>query len=131
MFDKPIRKLYYSIGEVSEMNNLESYVLRYWESEFSQLKPSKNKAGNRTYTESDIAVIVKIKTLLYVDKFTIEGARQQLNTETTPNKNLEKSESIGEPEKRSATGIQQNEDNNNTLKDIKKGLVEILDKLDK
>ena len=75
---KQIKKLYYSIGEVSKMTDLKAYVLRYWETEFKQLKPPKNRAGNRTYRQSDIDLIFYIKDLLYVKKFTIEGARHQL-----------------------------------------------------
>ena len=70
-----VKKLYYSIGEVSEMTDLKSYVLRYWETEFNQLKPPKNRAGNRTYRQKDIEVILNIKELLYKKKFTIDGAR--------------------------------------------------------
>ena len=73
-----VKKLYYSIGEVSEMTNLKSYVLRYWETEFNQLKPPKNRAGNRTYRQKDIEVILNIKELLYRKKFTIDGARAVL-----------------------------------------------------
>jgi len=78
---KQIKKLYYSIGEVSKMTELKAYVLRYWETEFKQLKPPKNRAGNRTYRQSDIDLIHYIKDLLYTKKFTIEGARHQLATE--------------------------------------------------
>ena len=77
---KPIKKLYYSIGEVSKLTNLKAYVLRYWETEFKQLAPPKNQAGNRTYRQSDIELITFIKDLLYNKKFTIEGARSQLST---------------------------------------------------
>jgi DNA-binding transcriptional MerR regulator len=70
-----VKKLYYSIGEISEMTKLKSYVLRYWETEFSQLKPPKNRAGNRTYRQKDIEMILNIKDLLYNKKYTIEGAR--------------------------------------------------------
>jgi len=73
-----IKKLYYSIGEVSEVTDLKQYVLRYWESEFPQLSPAKNRAGNRTYREKDIELVSFIKTLLYEKKYTIEGARQKL-----------------------------------------------------
>lgn len=73
-----IKKLYYSIGEVSEATDLKQYVLRYWESEFPQLSPAKNRAGNRTYREKDIELVNFIKTLLYEKKYTIEGARQKL-----------------------------------------------------
>ena len=78
---KQIKKLYYSIGEVSKIMELKAYVLRYWETEFKQLKPPKNRAGNRTYRQSDIDLILHIKDLLYTEKFTIEGARNQLATE--------------------------------------------------
>ena len=79
--DKPqIKKLYYSISEVSKITGLKQYVLRYWETEFSQLKPPKNRAGNRTYRQKDIDVVHKIKELLYKKKFTIVGARKQMET---------------------------------------------------
>ncbi len=77
---KQIKKLYYSIGEVSKITELKPYVLRYWETEFRQLSPPKNRAGNRTYRQKDIEVIEKIKDLLYNRKFTIKGARTLLNS---------------------------------------------------
>jgi len=76
--DTEIKKLYYSISEVCKLTELKSYVLRYWETEFRELKPPKNRAGNRTYRKKDIDTIIKIKELLYDKKFTIEGARNQL-----------------------------------------------------
>lgn len=80
--DEPdIKKLYYSIGEVSEITDLKQYVLRYWETEFSELRPRKNRAGNRTYRQSDIDTVLRIKDLLYNQKYTIEGARQRLRLE--------------------------------------------------
>ena len=78
---KQIKKLYYSIGEVSKMTELKAYVLRYWETEFKQLKPPKNRAGNRTYRQNDIDLILFIKDLLYNKKFTNEGARTQLSSD--------------------------------------------------
>ena len=69
-----VKKLYYSIGEVSELTQLKAYVLRYWETEFSQLKPPKNRAGNRTYRQKDIDMILYIKDLLYKKKFKIGRA---------------------------------------------------------
>tara|TARA_Y100000588_G_scaffold395321_1_gene523258 strand:- start:28629 stop:28997 length:369 start_codon:yes stop_codon:yes gene_type:complete len=81
-----IKKLYYSISEVSKITGLKQYVLRYWESEFSQLKPPKNRAGNRTYRQKDIDLIQQIKTLLYKEKFTIDGARKQLQTSSSTEK---------------------------------------------
>ena len=76
--NKEVKKLYYSIGEVSEITDLKQYVLRYWESEFSQLNPSKNSAGNRNYRKSDIDLINEIKSLLYKRHYTIKGAKQYL-----------------------------------------------------
>ena len=73
-----IKKLYYSISEVSEITSLKQYVLRYWETEFSQLKPGKNRAGNRIYRSHDVDTIMEIKSLLYDRKFTIKGAQQYL-----------------------------------------------------
>ncbi len=74
-----IKKLYYSISEVSKITEIEQYVLRYWETEFEQLKPQKNRAGNRIYTNKDIQLILHIKTLLREKKYTIEGAKKILD----------------------------------------------------
>lgn len=74
-----VKKLYYSIGEVSELTKLKAYVLRYWETEFAKLKPPKNRAGNRTYRQKDIDMILNIKDLLYNKKFTIDGARSVIS----------------------------------------------------
>ncbi|HMB92659.1 MAG TPA: MerR family transcriptional regulator [Rhodothermales bacterium] len=76
-----IKKLYYSIGEVSEETGLDAHVLRYWQTEFEQLEPRKNRAGRRVYTEEDIAIVRRIQHLLRVEKYTIEGARQALELE--------------------------------------------------
>ena len=76
--NKEVKKLYYSIGEVSEITELKQYVLRYWESEFSQLRPAKNSAGNRNYRKADIDLINEIKDLLYNKHYTIKGAKQYL-----------------------------------------------------
>jgi DNA-binding transcriptional MerR regulator len=73
-----IKKLYYSISEVSKITEVEQYVLRYWETEFEQLKPQKNRAGNRIYTNKDIQLILHIKALLREKKYTIEGAKKIL-----------------------------------------------------
>ncbi len=77
-----IKKLYYSISEVSKITDLEQYVLRYWESEFDQLKPAKNRAGNRIYTNREIRMVLYIKKLLRDERYTIEGAKQVLKTYT-------------------------------------------------
>jgi len=77
-----LRKLYYSISEVSKISDLEQYVLRYWETEFEHLKPAKNLAGNRIYTNKDIKLILYIKKLLREEKYTIEGAKIMLKKYT-------------------------------------------------
>ena len=71
-------KLYYKIGEVCEILEVEPHVLRYWETEFSRLTPPKNQAGQRTYRPKDIELLLDIRKLLYEDGFTIAGARKQL-----------------------------------------------------
>jgi DNA-binding transcriptional MerR regulator len=72
------KKLYYRIGEVCEIIGVEPHVLRYWETEFPGLAPPKNKAGQRTYRAKDIELLLRIRTLLYEEGFTIAGARKQL-----------------------------------------------------
>lgn len=78
MKDFGLKKLYYSISEVSRLTGLEQYILRYWETEFELLKPGKNRAGNRIYTNKDIKLILQIKQLLREEKYTIEGAKKIL-----------------------------------------------------
>ena len=72
-------KLFYKIGEVSEIADVESYVLRYWESEFPFLKPRKNKSGQRVYARKDLELVIQIKNLLYKDKYTIAGVRKKFS----------------------------------------------------
>jgi DNA-binding transcriptional MerR regulator len=80
MTDRPIiRKEYYSIGEVCDLVGLKPHVLRYWESQFPALKPSKNRAGNRVYQRREIRLILLVRRLLYDEKYTIEGARQKVD----------------------------------------------------
>jgi DNA-binding transcriptional MerR regulator len=71
-------KLFYKIGEVSRIVGVEPYVLRYWETEFSFLKPRKSKSGQRVYIKKDIETLLKIKRLLYQERYTIEGVRKRL-----------------------------------------------------
>ena len=111
-FDSEIKKLYYSISEVSKLTGLKQYVLRYWETEFSFLRPQKNRAGNRIYRQNDIDIILKIKDLLYDQKYTIEGARRQL-----------KLEAQGETDSRDIPGEDKNRE---LLKRVKEELQEIL-----
>jgi len=95
-----IKKLYYSISEVSKITDLEQYVLRYWESEFEQLKPAKNRAGNRIYTNRDIKLILYIKKLLRDERYTIEGAKQVLKAYTPDTDTGEQLELIDAPKPR-------------------------------
>lgn len=71
-------KLYFKIGEVADLIGVKPYVLRYWETEFPEIAPGKSKSKQRLYKRKEVELIFKIKTLLYDQKFTIEGARQQL-----------------------------------------------------
>jgi DNA-binding transcriptional MerR regulator len=71
-------KLYFRIGEVSGIVGVEPYVLRYWETEFPQLTPKKSGTGHRLYRRKDVELLLLIKRLLYEKRFTIEGARQNL-----------------------------------------------------
>lgn len=79
-------KLYFRIGEVAELLQLAAYVLRFWESEFPQLKPTKSSTGQRLYRKRDVELLVRIKQLLYRDGFTIAGARQYLKDESNKTK---------------------------------------------
>jgi DNA-binding transcriptional MerR regulator len=74
-------KLYFRIGEVARLCRLPAYVLRFWETEFPQLKPIKSNTGQRMYRKRDVESVVRIKKLLYEDGFTIAGARAQLREE--------------------------------------------------
>ena len=71
-------KMYYTIGEVSDLTGVKPHVLRYWETEFPSLRPRKNRAGNRSYRPRDIKAVLAIRDLLYKEKFTINGARKKL-----------------------------------------------------
>ena len=114
---RDIKKLYYSISEVSEITGLKQYVLRYWETEFIQMKPRKNRAGNRIYRSHDVNIIMEIKSLLYNRKFTIKGAQQHLKQPS------EKSTQLIEKKKiiklNNTIDIQ-------TLKDLKHGLDDLI-----
>ena len=77
--DEPIaKKVYYSIGEVCDLTGLKPHVLRYWETQFGVLNPTKNRAGNRVYRSKEIEIILLVKHLLYEKKYTIEGANNRL-----------------------------------------------------
>ena len=71
-------KLYFRIGEVSKLTHTKAYVLRFWETEFPMLKPTKGKSGHRLYRRQDVELVLEIKRLLYTKGFTIPGARKLL-----------------------------------------------------
>ncbi len=75
-------RLYFRIGEVAELCDLPTYVLRFWETEFPQLRPTKGSTGQRMYRRSDVETALRIKTLLYEEGFTIPGARDHLKLES-------------------------------------------------
>ena len=79
MPDRIAEKEYYSIGDVCEIADLKPHVLRYWESQFSMLRPTKNRAGNRVYRRKEIKLIQLLRHLLYTERYTIEGAQRKLN----------------------------------------------------
>jgi len=123
---RSIKKLYYSIGEVSEKTDLKQYVLRYWESEFPSLAPSKNRAGNRVYREKDITLIQYIKHLLYDKKFTIEGAKQKLKSLKPEDlQRFSETGDINDIDQEKYTDTQLLE----VVRKIKRGLMEILELL--
>ena len=71
-------KLYFKIGEVAKIADVKPYVLRYWETEFKSLSPLKSRSGQRLYRKRDVELILRIKELLYSQRFTIEGARRKI-----------------------------------------------------
>lgn len=130
MKDLSIKKLYYSISEVSKITNIEQYVLRYWETEFEQLKPQKNRAGNRIYTNKDIQLILHIKTLLRERKYTIEGAKKIMEN-YSPEKILQSSEPEKSAEENTDPQIIKKEKSNlhKDLEDVKNILEFLVSKL--
>src|SRR5436853_722163 len=115
-------KLYFKIGEVSELLGVEPYVLRYWETEFSVLSPKKSGTGHRLYRRKDVELLLRIKHLLYEKRFTIEGARQSLQNEG--GKARASREAAREPRKQQASLFGQY-----PLPEIRKQLAEILEML--
>jgi len=109
-------KLYFRIGEVAELCRLPAYVLRFWETEFPQLKPVKSSTGQRMYRRKDVDMLLRIKKLLYDEGFTIAGARQHLKESKA-----EKSQALLPFPQRSSAD----------LKQVRQGLREILSILSK
>src|SRR6266446_6474888 len=107
-------KLYFRIGEVSRLCKLPAYVLRFWETEFPQLKPNKGSTGQRMYRRHEVECALRIKSLLYQEGFTIAGARQQLKTESKANRS------------QAALPFAKTSSNARGLKEIRHGLKEVL-----
>jgi DNA-binding transcriptional MerR regulator len=107
-------KLYFKIGEVSELLGVEPYVLRYWESEFPALSPKKSGTGHRLYRRKDVELLLRIKQLLYEKRFTIEGARQSMHAAARA------------PKPRAAGRVQQQLFTDDPLPEIRRELVDIL-----
>src|SRR5215469_7068409 len=105
-------KLYFRIGEVARLCRLPAYVLRFWETEFPQLKPVKSGTGQRMYRQRDVETVLRIKKLLYDEGFTIAGARQQLKDEAKP---AQQQSGFAFPKQKAAD-----------LKKVRQGLQEIL-----
>ena len=78
-----LEKFYFRIGEVSELVGVEPHVLRYWETEFRAVRPRKSGKGQRVYSRRDVELLVRIRQLLYVEGYTIEGARRRLRATGT------------------------------------------------
>jgi len=78
------QKLYFKIGEVSKITGLPSHVLRFWETEFGRIRPKRSPSGQRLYRRQDVELVLKIKELLYVKKYTIRGAIKCLNSGDVP-----------------------------------------------
>lgn len=99
-------KLFFKIGEVCGLAGVQAHVLRYWESEFSMLAPQKNRAGQRTYRKKDVEIALRIKDLLYEEKYTIAGARKKLTGELRSGNKLK----VISQEVREPTNIEPKED---------------------
>ena len=110
-------KLYFKIGEVSDLLGVEPYVLRYWETEFPVLSPKKSGTGHRLYRRKDVELLLRIKHLLYEKRFTIEGARQSLQADSRA------------PKAKSTKRIQQELFATDPLPEIRRELADILDLL--
>lgn len=125
MSQPQIKKLYYAIGEVAELTALKPYVLRYWETEFPALKPTKNRAGNRIYKDKDIKVLFHIKYLLYDQKYTIEGARNQLNSANFEDMVDASNPSLKSAKSEPSNGAGSDDKLVNVISELRKGLMEL------
>lgn len=134
-------KLYFRIGEVADLLSVKPYVLRYWETEFQDIKPAKSKSGQRLYKRRDVELLVHIKGLLYGERFTINGARRRLKELMREHRAQEQTVQIPLMHEEDGRGpkvvreskqeakIPQAYDNRKTLLKIKKDLETILEVL--
>src|SRR5215831_3216600 len=113
-------KLYFKIGEVSDLLGVEPYVLRYWETEFPVLSPKKSGTGHRLYRRKDVELLLRIKYLLYEKRYTIEGARQTLQGESA--KSRAPRDTVRESRRQQASLFGQD-----PVPEIRKQLAEILE----
>lgn len=116
-------KLFFRIGEVCELTDTQPYVLRYWESEFPSLAPAKNNSGQRIYRRRDIETILRIKTLLYEEGFTIAGAKKKLETEMKDNES-------GKAPTQTPTPGSVSDPTREKIQEIKSELTDLIDFLD-
>ena len=107
-------KLFFRIGEVSKLCSLPAYVLRFWETEFPQLKPNKSNTGQRVYRRKDVENIVRVKKLLYEEGYTISGARQFIKSESKRDR------------AQGALPFARGSSGGSELRDIKQGLRDVL-----
>jgi len=122
-------KLYFKIGEVAEIVGVKPYVLRYWETEFPDIAPSKSKSKQRLYKRKEVEQILKIRDLLYKERFTIDGARQRLK-ETGRRPRAKDKEKGADKEKQIALPLSVKPVPNDVLKKLKKKLQELAKLLD-
>ena len=118
-------KLYRSISEVSELVQVKAHVLRYWESQFSMLRPKKNRAGNRMYRPDEVRLLLRIKEYLYDRRYTIAGARRRLLDERRETAAATTESSSAHAEHGDALGVEQR----GALDVVRAGLRELLERL--
>ena len=103
------QKLFFRIGEVCDLIKVQPHVLRYWETEFPMLSPQKNRAGQRVYRRKDVEMVLRIRNLLYEEKFTIAGARKKISEELrkggTPRVKVAMRERTSDVEQQTATNL--------------------------
>lgn len=131
-------KLYFRIGEVADLLAVKPYVLRYWETEFPDVKPAKSKSGQRLYKRRDVETLVRIKDLLYAERFTINGARKRLRELVRESRAqdsaaqmplLEQEASEPKPMKAEKTDSASSFDQRKTMSKLKKDLESVLELL--